>query len=125
MITYCDVLKAFLIYAAGRKQGDWNDLWILAQRRMEALVKTKARLLSVPLDTGEIDGIITDATTRVMDKLRTASDVDEKTISATFWYEFKTTARDYNRSMEKWSRMKKAARLMGLKYFTNFIKPTP
>ena len=125
MVTYEQIFEAFCKYAASREQGAWCDLWILCQRRMEALVKTKARLLSVPLDAGEIDGIITDATTRVMDKLKTANSIDESFISSTFWFQLKATTLYYNREMEKWSRMKRAARLMGLKYFTNFAKPTP
>ena len=120
MVDYKQVYESFIVYAATRSQSAWCDLWILCQRRMEALVKTKARKLSVPLDSGEIEGIITDATARVMEKLKTASDIDESFISSSFWFEFKTTALYYNRGAEKWSRMKKAARLMNIKYYTNF-----
>ena len=125
MVNYSDIFEAFCRYAASRSQADWCDLWILCQRRMEALVKTKARNLAVPLDPGEIDGIIVDATSRVMVKLKNANDIDESFISSSFWFEFKTTALYYNRSAEKWGRLKKAARLMNVKYYTNFPAPHP
>jgi len=84
MVTYDEIFEAFCRYAASRSQSDWCDLWILCQLRMEALVKTKAKKLAVPLSHEDIEDLITDSTMRVMRKLQTAADVDPGYISKTF-----------------------------------------
>lgn len=45
MVTYDDILQAFLVYSASRDQSDWNDLWIISQRRMSALVVDDVSLI--------------------------------------------------------------------------------
>lgn len=97
MESYESVYQAFIKYAASRDDSDWFDLWIVCNRRMEALVKTKAKRLKVPLPEGDIDDIIIDSAARVMVRLKTLPDVTADIISKTFWYENLSTFRDYNR----------------------------
>lgn len=96
MVTYDEIFEAFCRFAASRDQSDWCDLWILCQRRMEALVKTKAKKLTIPLSHEDIEDLITDSTMRVMRKLQTAADIDPGYISKTFWFENYTAFQTFN-----------------------------
>lgn len=119
MVDYENVYRAFLRYAASGSQSDWCKLWILCSRRMEALVKTKAKGLKVPLQEGDIDDIITDSTCRVMRVLRYAHDVDEGFISKTFWNQNLAAFKTYNRNAGKVWRDEKIAKALNERFFLN------
>ena len=119
MTDYKQVYVAFVHYAASRNQADWCELWIVCNRRMAALVKTKARKLSVPLPEGDIDDVINDSTCRVMKALKEASDVTEAFISKTFWHENLHAFTLYNRDKEKVRRDEKIAKRLNDIFFLN------
>jgi len=101
MVTYDEIFEVFCRYAASRSQSDWCDLWMLCTRRMEALVKTKARVLKVPPSPDDIADIVTDSTILVLKRLREASDVSPAFISKTFWYKNMAAFKTYNRAKRK------------------------
>lgn len=109
-VTYDQIYDAFIVYAASRNDSDWWDLWILCQRRMEALVKSKAKALTVPLPCEDLASLIVDSTYRVMDKLEKADDVTPGFISKIFWFENLRAFKDYNRSQEKIAKIEKYLR---------------
>lgn len=100
-VTYDQIYDAFIVYAASRNDSDWWDLWTLCQRRMEALVKSKAKSLATPLSNEDFASLIIDSTCRVMDKLEHADDVTPEFISKTFWFENLREFKGFNRSQEK------------------------
>ena len=102
MTTYDDIYDAFIQYAASRDDSSWWDLWILCQRRMGALVKTRAKKLKTPLSREDINSIIIDSTIIAIKKLKTAPDIDKNKISSIFWFSNLSAFRDYNRHMKKW-----------------------
>jgi hypothetical protein len=112
MTTYHDVLEAFEGYKASRSQKDWNKLWFLCEERMAALVKTKAKGLSVPLDAMDLMDLIRDASIRVLRRLKEADDVTEDYISVTFYNENRTAFEEFNRINKRWQRMNKAAGIL-------------
>lgn len=113
MVTYCDIYEAFCKYAASQKQEDWNRLWFLCEERMSALVKTKAKRLSVPLDAMDLMDLIRDSTVLVLQRLKSAPDVTiPGFISKTFWFEFKHAYTAFNRSAKRWQRMSKVAAML-------------
>jgi len=112
VVTYKQIYKAFMVYAANRSQSSWNLLWFLAEERMSALVKTKARALSVPLDSMDLMDLIHDSTIRVMGKLKEAPNVTEDYISVTFYDENRTAFEEFNRINKRWQRMNKAAGIL-------------
>lgn len=119
MVDYSKVYEAFLQYAASGNQSDWCELWISCTHRMEALVKTKAKKLKVPLPEGDISDIVTDSTCRVMRVLRYAHDVDEGFISKTFWNQNLASFKTYNRRMGKVRRDEKIAKVLNERFFLN------
>jgi len=101
VVTYEQIFEAFCKYAASREQGAWCDLWILTQRRMEALVKYRAKGLTVPLEEQDLQDLITDSAAGVIEKLVTAHDVNADYISAQFHYCNKTAFEIFNRATKK------------------------
>ena len=116
VVDYKQVFDAFVVFAADRSQDSWCDLWILCQRRMEALVKTKAKKLTVPLPEGDIDDIITDSTARVMNILSTANDLTSNSICGIFTAQNKKAFNKYNQSAKRWKRLKNAAFIMNIRF---------
>lgn len=112
MVTYCDIFEAFCKYAANQKQEDWNRLWFLCEERMGALVKTKAKKLTVPLDAMDLMDLIRDSTVLVLRRLKSAPVVTTEYISVTFWDENRTAFHAFNRSAKRWQRMSKAAAML-------------
>ena len=123
MVDYQAVYEAFLRYAASRNQADWAALWVLCVRRMEPYVKSRARGLTVPLDRGDLDDLVTDSVARVIGKLTSAADVTPEYISKTFYYENRHAFTAYNRSQGRWRRMAQAARAMNEKYAKSEKEP--
>lgn len=117
MVTYEQIFEAFCRYAASRDQSDWCDLWILCTRRMEALVKTKAKALKEPLSSEDIADLVTDSTILVMRKLRDANDIDAEIISKTFWYGNRTAFKTFNRLKRKIARDEDVVQTINEKYF--------
>ena len=123
MVTYDDILQAFLVYAATREQSAWNKLWFLCEERMAALVKTKAKGLTVPLDSMDLMDLIRDSTARVLRRLREADDVTVDFISKTFYFQNKAQFEEYNRKQDQWNLARRSASLMNEKNFVNFQSP--
>ncbi len=109
MVTYQEVLDAFIVYAAGRSQSAWCDLWILAQRRMEALLKDRFKG-KPPVD--EFDGIITDATAAVLGAMNNKVPLCEDDVSRVFWNCYMNTVRDKFRELKKWRYLKRLASIL-------------
>lgn len=87
---------------------------------MAALVKTKAKGLTVPMDSMDLMDLIRDSTTRVLRKMKVASDVTEGFISKTFYFQNKAAFEEFNRKQDQWNIARRSAILMNQKYF---IKP--
>lgn len=107
MVTYDQIFEAFVRYATSRERSDWFDLWILCQRRMTALVLMRSRTLQKPLDAEDLRDLVTDATCRVMHRLRDAPDLDTDAIGRLFWFEELHAFTAYNRSLSRWMRLQK------------------
>ena len=109
MVTYENVYEAFLRYAASRSQSDWSDLWILCNRRMEALVKTRFKNKAPCQDFPDI---VTDATAEAMVKMRDSLTVTPESISRIFWIAYRNKSRDHFRELAKVRRVEVAARMI-------------
>lgn len=109
MVTYEEIYKAFCVYAASRDNGDWCDLWILCQRREEALVKSHLKG-KPPLE--DIDGIVTDATGKALKAMKSADVVTVDKISEVCWKACMHTITEYFASLKRWRRMEKMAAVL-------------
>lgn len=117
MVTYDEIFKVFCRYAVSRDQSDWCDLWILCTRRMEALVKIKAKALKVPLSSEDIADLITDSTALVMKKLREGNDIDSIFVSKAFWNSYRTSLTLLIRSRQKIIRDRQIIRELNQNFF--------
>lgn len=109
MVDYQKVYEAFIEYAATGKQPEWDELWILCQRRMEALVKTNFK--NKPFCEG-VPEVITDAVSEVMAKMQKADRLDVESISKIFWIAYRNKSRDLFRELQKDRRVDKAIRMV-------------
>ena len=109
MVTYEQIFEAFYKYAASREQGAWCDLWILTQRREEALVKAHMKGRP-PLD--DIDGIITDATGKALKSMMLADVVTVDKISEVCWKGCMHTITEYFASLKRWRNMEKMVSML-------------
>jgi len=108
-VTYGDILQAFCDYCAQKDQAHWNELWIISQRRMSALIGS--RFAGKP-PVEAFDGIITDATADALAAMKDRLPLCEDDVSRVFWNCYMNTVRDKFRELEKWRRMKKAAAIL-------------
>ena len=111
MVSYDEIFKAYLEYEKEHDCKKWCDLWMLCNTRMGALVKHRAKKLAIPLPEGDIDDLITDATTRVMCVLRRDTADSAAYISKTFHYENTHAFTAYNRAKRKQQRLISVVRL--------------
>ena len=109
MVTYEQIYKAYCKYEASREYGAWCDLWILIQRREEALVKARVKGRP-PLD--DIDGIITDATGKALKKIMLADVVTVDKISEACWKGCMHTITEYFASIKRWRNMEKMVSML-------------
>lgn len=110
MVTYEEIYRAWLAWNQTKGKPEWNDLWIKCAARMGALVKHRAKNLTVPLPEGDIDDLITDGTCRVM-VVFVSENVDcEAFVSKTFHFENRTAFRYYNLAKRKEQRLIKEIR---------------
>lgn len=117
MVNYENVYEAFLRYAASGNQSDWCELWILCQRREEALIKTHFKG-KPPIE--DIDGIITDATGKAMQKIVLSDIVSVDKISEICWKAAMHTITEYFYSLKRWRRMKNMASILNsAKHYKN------
>lgn len=115
MVDYQQIYEAFIVYAASRDQGAWSDLWILCQRREEALVKSRLKG-KPPLD--DVDGIITDATGRALERMQKADTMTPETVSKICWRAYMDTVSEYFAALKRWRRMgSMAAMLNSVKHY--------
>jgi hypothetical protein len=112
MTTYHDVLEAFQAYKADRSSEHWAQLWDVVLRRMEALVKTRARHLENPLQSDELHDLIIDSAVSVIIKLLSAEEVTEDFISVTFFYKNLSEFSKFKKDKRRWEKLERAASLM-------------
>lgn len=109
MVDYENVYEAFLRFAASGNQSDWCELWILCQRRMEALVKTKFKNKAPCPDFLDI---ITDATAEAVVKMRNAATITPDSVSRIFWIAYRNKSRDHFRELAKVRRVESAVKMI-------------
>ena len=109
MVTYEEIYEAFCVYAASRDQADWCNLWIICQRRVEALVKSHLKGRP-PLE--DIDGIISDATAKALQAMVTANDLSPDDVSKICWKACMHTITAYFDALKRWRRMEKMAAVL-------------
>ena len=112
MTTYHDVLEAFQAYKADRSSEHWAQLWDVVLRRMEALVKTRARHLENPLQSDELHDLIIDSAVSVIIKLLSAEEVTEDFISVTFFYKNLSEFSKFKKDKRRWEKLSYAASIM-------------
>lgn len=109
MVTYSDILQAFCEYQALHNQSAWNDLFIIAHRRMSALISDRFRGRP-PVE--EFDGIITDATLAALASMQNRLPLCVDDVSRVFWNEYMNTVRDKFRELKKWRYMNRLAAIL-------------
>lgn len=105
MVTYGDILQAFLVYAATREQSAWCDLWILCQRRIEILVKVR---FSGKPPVDDFDGIVTDSTAKALNDLKQAHDLNKDAVSKICWTAYMDTVAAYFDNLAQWRKSEEA-----------------
>lgn len=112
MTTYHDVLEAYQAYKSNQSSENWAQLWDVVLRRMEALVKTRARHLEKPLQSDELHELIIDSAVSVIIKLLSAEEVTEDFISVTFFYKNLSEFSKFKKDKRRWEKLERAASIM-------------
>lgn len=109
MVDYNQVYEAFVVFAADRSQDSWCDLWILCQRRIEALIKHHLKG-KPPIE--DIDGLISDAVLKALENMKNADSITVDLVSEICWKAAMHTITAYFASLKRWRRMDNMASVL-------------
>lgn len=102
-VSYHDILVEWELFHDAHTKKLWDELWLMCEKRMAALIKSKCKGFHIPADT--IHDMIRDASTEVMGKLRDADMIDCSWVSSRFWFAYRHVITTYIRDSTKAARL--------------------